>query len=238
MAGAAAHLLSSLVFVGLFLVASFLITRIAFRNRRVGRFIGQIATFVGFTIILFLAGVIPTEPIPTTHHTLTYLAIGLFKIIWWLAGAWLLVGFFRAMVFLERQPSETRFLQDLFAGIVYVCAVLAIISYVFDIPIQGLLAASGVVAIVLGLALWIAKRKSVSRCRATYTVEALRGTDASPSAASCRGSAYAQAIFGEPESGTRQSRRKRSGRDLASTTRRDGTTPLSPTALESSTPER
>ncbi|MFL5286359.1 MAG: mechanosensitive ion channel domain-containing protein [Rhodopila sp.] len=65
----------------------------------------------------------------------------------------LLVGAFRALVFFERQPTETRFLQDLFAAVAYTSAVLAIIAYVFGMPVSGLLAASGVIAIVLGLAL-------------------------------------------------------------------------------------
>ena len=46
-----------------------------------------------------------------------------------------------------------RFLQDLCAGLVYVAAVLGIVADVFDSTVSGLLAASGVVAIVLGLAL-------------------------------------------------------------------------------------
>ena len=39
------------------------------------------------------------------------------------------------------------------AGIIYLAAVFAIIAYVLDLPVQGLLATSGAVAIVLGLAL-------------------------------------------------------------------------------------
>ena len=39
------------------------------------------------------------------------------------------------------------------AGRIYLVAIFAIIAYVFDLPIQGLLATSAVVAIILGLAL-------------------------------------------------------------------------------------
>ena len=38
-------------------------------------------------------------------------------------------------------------------GLIYLAALFAIVSYVFDQPIQGLLATSGVIAIILGLAL-------------------------------------------------------------------------------------
>jgi len=44
-------------------------------------------------------------------------------------------------------------IQDVLAGVIYLCAVFAIIAYVFGVSIQGLLATSGVIAIVLGLAL-------------------------------------------------------------------------------------
>jgi small-conductance mechanosensitive channel len=75
------------------------------------------------------------------------------KIIWWLWGAWFLVGVLRAFVVTEHRPREGKLIQDVLAGVVYLSAVLAIIAYVFDLPIKGLLATSGVIAIVLGLAL-------------------------------------------------------------------------------------
>src|SRR5262249_26833823 len=48
---------------------------------------------------------------------------------------------------------EGQLLQDLLATLLYLAAVFAIVAYVFDLPIQGLLATSGAVAIILGLAL-------------------------------------------------------------------------------------
>ena len=49
--------------------------------------------------------------------------------------------------------AKGKLIQDLLAGLVYLAAVLAIIAYVFDLPIRGLLATSGAIAIMLGLAL-------------------------------------------------------------------------------------
>lgn len=142
-----------LVLAGAFLVVGFLMTRFAFRRRPIGRFVCQLASFAGFTIMLVGGGVMPSEPTPAMDHTFKYLVVSAFKIVWWLAGSWLLAGFFRALPFFNRQPQETRFLQDLVAGFIYGSAVIAIIAYVFDLPVTGLLAASGVTAIVLGLAL-------------------------------------------------------------------------------------
>ena len=70
-----------------------------------------------------------------------------FKIIWWLAASWLFAGFFRAVLVFKRQSRETRFLQNLFVGVIYVAAGLATVANVFDMPVGGLLAAFGVIAI-------------------------------------------------------------------------------------------
>jgi len=142
-----------LALAGAFLVAGFLVTRLAFRDHPIGRFLCQLASFAGFTTMLVVAGVMPSEPTPTMDPNYTFVVISVFKIVWWLAASWLLAGFLRAVLVFKRQPRETRFLQDLVVGFIYISAVLAIIADVFDLPVSGLLAASGVIAIVLGLAL-------------------------------------------------------------------------------------
>lgn len=53
----------------------------------------------------------------------------------------------------ERRPREGRLLQDLLVGIIYVGAILSVVANVFSFPVGTLIATSGVVAIVLGLAL-------------------------------------------------------------------------------------
>ncbi len=75
------------------------------------------------------------------------------KIAWWAWGAWLLVGFLRTFLNFERRPREAKLLQDIIAGVIYLAAAFAIIAYVFDLPIHGLLATSGAIAIIIGLAL-------------------------------------------------------------------------------------
>ncbi len=152
-AGFISQLPIALALAGVFLVAGFLVTRLAFRESPVARFLCQLASFGGFTFMLLAAGVLPSEPTPRVGDDLTLFMISGFKIVWWVAAAWLVSGFFRAALVFRRQPRETRFLQDLFVGVIYAAAGLAIVANVFDMPVGGLLAASGVVAIVLGLAL-------------------------------------------------------------------------------------
>jgi small-conductance mechanosensitive channel len=72
---------------------------------------------------------------------------------WWLIAARVAVAIGKMLVVLENRPRETRIISDLVAGAIYIATVLAIINFSFEVPIRGLLATSGVIAIVLGLAL-------------------------------------------------------------------------------------
>ena len=72
---------------------------------------------------------------------------------WWVLAGRAAVGAVRLVVVLENRPRETRIVSDLLAGMIYVATALAIVAVAFALPIGGLLATSGVLAIVLGLAL-------------------------------------------------------------------------------------
>ena len=72
---------------------------------------------------------------------------------WWLLLARVGVTLVRLLVVLENRPRETQIVSDLMAGAIYLATLLAIVNFVFSVPIAGLLATSGVIAIVLGLAL-------------------------------------------------------------------------------------
>ena len=78
---------------------------------------------------------------------------GLIEVGWWALGARVAVGFVRVVVVLEGRPRETQIVSDLLAGAIYTATGLAVVNFVFHVPIGGLIATSGVIAIVLGLAL-------------------------------------------------------------------------------------
>jgi len=105
------------------------------------------------TLVLVNADIVPYRPLQFTGSPFLDAVHGTLKVAWWLFAAWFVVGFLRAFVIVEHRPREGKLLQDLMAGLIYVVAAFAIITYVFDLPIQGLLATSGAVAIILGLAL-------------------------------------------------------------------------------------
>jgi small-conductance mechanosensitive channel/CRP-like cAMP-binding protein len=116
-------------------------------------FLIQLLVFGILTGLMLAGGVVPYRPGVTVGSEPRRLLVGGLEIIWWLAGAWLAVGFLRAFVVLGRQPQESKLVQDLLAALVYLAATFAIVAYVFDLPVKGLLATSGALAIIIGLAL-------------------------------------------------------------------------------------
>lgn len=82
----------------------------------------------------------------------------IFGIVWWLLGAWLVKSLFdlvvRRTIFPDDNvPHARRLFADLASGLIYVVALVGILDTVFKQPLSGVLATSGILAIVLGLAL-------------------------------------------------------------------------------------
>ena len=72
---------------------------------------------------------------------------------WWLLAARLAIEIGKLVLLRGALSREGRLFSDLLAGLVYLAVGLTIASLVFALPIGGLVATSGVIAIVLGLAL-------------------------------------------------------------------------------------
>src|SRR5271154_4041064 len=111
-------------------------------------FLVQLLLFVVLTALMLAGGVIPYRPRVVFGSELERLFVGALEIIWWLAAAWLTIGFLRAFVVLGQKPRESKLVQDLLAALIYLAAAFAIIAYVFDLPVGGLLATSGALAII------------------------------------------------------------------------------------------
>src|SRR5271166_1310322 len=77
----------ALPLAGVFLVTGFLVTRLAFRKNPVARFLCQLASFGGFTIMLLAAGVLPSEPTPREGPDFAFVVTIVFKIVWWDAAS-------------------------------------------------------------------------------------------------------------------------------------------------------
>ena len=91
-------------------------------------------------------------------HGSPWIPLQLFGIAWWLLGAWLVKSLLdlvlRRTIFPDdNEPHARRLFADLVSAFIYVVAFVGIMDGVFKQPLSGVLATSGVLAIVLGLAL-------------------------------------------------------------------------------------
>jgi small-conductance mechanosensitive channel len=73
--------------------------------------------------------------------------------LWWLLGARLIVEVMRGTTLIKQFAGQGQLFSDLIGALVYLTVVLTIVKTVFGFPIGGLVATSGIIAIVLGLAL-------------------------------------------------------------------------------------
>jgi small-conductance mechanosensitive channel len=94
---------------------------------------------------------LPTDPLARA-------LVQAYDTLWWLAGAWLVVNLMNVVLWRwlfpgARQPGGRKLIADLMSTFIYLAAFLAILAFAFDQDISGVLATSGVVAIVIGLAL-------------------------------------------------------------------------------------
>jgi small-conductance mechanosensitive channel/CRP-like cAMP-binding protein len=116
-------------------------------------FIAHTFLFAALTAVLITQGIEPYSTAQNPEGTWTRIFYGAAKATWWIGGALMLVSSVRLFLIFEGRPREGRLVQDLIAGLIYVGALLSIIAYVFNVPVGTLIATSGVVAVILGLAL-------------------------------------------------------------------------------------
>ncbi len=74
-------------------------------------------------------------------------------VVWWLVGARLVTTVTVIALGHDARSKQARLFSDLVAAAIYLTAVLIVLNSVLDVPVRGLLATSGVIAIVIGLAL-------------------------------------------------------------------------------------
>ena len=116
------------------------------------RYLFDFVCFIGATFILFRT---QTPPLPDNGSAANATSLWLHAVagIWWLLGARVLVAVMSFTLNHNRRWREARLFPDLTAAAIYTAAVSIVLISVLGLPIGGLLATSGVLAIVLGLAL-------------------------------------------------------------------------------------
>jgi len=142
----------SLVF-GAALVADAVFLRCIPERRRVTRFTCASIFFAVDTALLVALVGSPLHPTFPPQNALRGFWLQILTCGWWALAA-------RQLLFLLAMPKALRgvavdneLLSNILTACIYVAAALAMMGFVFSLPLQGLLATSGIVAIVLGLAL-------------------------------------------------------------------------------------
>jgi small-conductance mechanosensitive channel/CRP-like cAMP-binding protein len=126
------------------------------------RFLGRSSEAVGIafrtlmfalsTAVLFASGMNPLQAAPWPGEPLRHLLAALLEIVWWLQGARLVTIALDRVVLPEAWHKE-RLFQDVLGALIYLAAAVAAIAFVLELPVRGLIATSGALAIVIGLAI-------------------------------------------------------------------------------------
>lgn len=133
--------------------AGILVWHIQGRRRPTGRLIVQILCFATMSLVLGLGGISPYRLDQAEFQGTGVLIAKSARILWWTHLAWTLIGFVHIYISLNHRPREAHLLQDLIVAVVYLGVALSIVGFVFGAPIGPLVATSGVVAVIIGLAL-------------------------------------------------------------------------------------
>ncbi|MBO3275367.1 mechanosensitive ion channel domain-containing protein [Pseudomonas schmalbachii] len=116
------------------------------------RLLCRLGCFLLYSLVLINAGMSPLQKAPWPDDMPSHLGATALQILWWLFAARSLTVVIGALL-LQRVGHAGRLLQDVIGALIFLAAFIAAAGYVLELPVKGLLATSGVVAIVVGLAL-------------------------------------------------------------------------------------
>ncbi|MGO4155225.1 mechanosensitive ion channel domain-containing protein [Cupriavidus sp. YAF13] len=112
----------------------------------------RLAIFALLTTVLLYGGMSPLDAAPSPEQPVRHFLGQTLEIIWWLLGARALTILLDAL-FMPKAWHQERLFQDVLGALIFVAAAVAAIAYVLELPVSGLLATSGALAIVVGLAI-------------------------------------------------------------------------------------
>ena len=121
-------------------------------KQRIPRVGLRLALFVLYSALIINTGVSPLQAPQFSDDSVMQLGATALGIFWWLYAARVLTELI-GLALMRRIGHSGRLLQDVIGALVFLAAIVAGAAYVLELPVKGLLATSGVVAIVIGLAL-------------------------------------------------------------------------------------
>ncbi len=141
------------VLLSLLIVADILFLRLIARRGHVVRFVSMSILFALETVLIVALVSSPFHPVFGLQDLPRAFWIQLLICCWWVLLARELVTFLQLLGELKKSPIQNKLLSNIIAASIYICAGVAMLGIVFQFPIQGVMATSGIIAIVLGLAL-------------------------------------------------------------------------------------
>lgn len=136
------------------LLALTIVTLLAIRRR--GLIVQTGAELVLLAVLTAFLAWHGTAPLPREGSLPAGLAgawLRALAVIWWLIAARLVVNVTLLVRGRDPRARDARLFSELVAATIYLSAALVVLNSVLNLPVAGLLATSGVIAIVLGLAL-------------------------------------------------------------------------------------
>ncbi|MEX3947535.1 mechanosensitive ion channel domain-containing protein [Paraburkholderia sp. EG287B] len=126
--------------------------RSAVPRNEVARLLTRLCIYGALSALLFSSGLSPFFQPPFEGSRALHVAGAVLEIIWWLTGARLLSVVLDTL-FLPETWRRQRLFEDVFGAVAFLAAVVASLAFVLELPVRGLVATSGALAIVLGLAI-------------------------------------------------------------------------------------
>lgn len=142
-----------LVLINILGTAGIVVWHVQGCDRPTGRLIVQILFFIGMSVVLYMGGIAPHQPDDVYAEGLIAVLSKSARILWWTHLAWTIIGFVHIYVRLNRKPREAHLILDMAVAGIYLGVALSVMGFVFGLPIATLVTTSGVVALILGLAL-------------------------------------------------------------------------------------
>lgn len=112
----------------------------------------RLALFLLYSVVIISAGLSPLDSAPWEDDSARHLAATALEIIWWILAARTLTEIIGTLL-MRRIGHSGRLLQEVIGAVVFLIAIVAAAGYVLQLPVKGLLATSGAMAIIVGLAL-------------------------------------------------------------------------------------
>ena len=120
-------------------------------SRRTVRTVLRVVVFALFCWVMVAAGLSPLQPPPWPEDAVLNLMATVLGIGWWLFAARTLTVILGHGL-TARVGQSARLLHDVLGAVIFLVAIVGAAAYVLQLPVKGLLATSGAMAIIIGLA--------------------------------------------------------------------------------------